>query len=33
MIYESRSEESVLLCMHKEEQRMKNDILNKIQTL
>jgi len=25
-----RSEESVLLCMHEEEQRMKNDILNEI---
>jgi len=31
VIYEPRSEESVLLYMHKGEQRMKNNILNKIQ--
>jgi len=30
MIHKFRSEESVLLHMHEEEQRMKNDILNKI---
>jgi len=33
VVYEPRSEESVLSCMHEEGQRMKNSILNKIWTL